>query len=93
MPKQITLKTSIAVPGMESDITTLPDHVNTVRDLLIEIGGRIQFDFIDSASGDLSDDIEITINGKEIWFYPKGLDARLEDGDAVDIQLIGLGGG
>ena len=78
---------------MESDITTLPGHVNTVRDLLIEIGGRIQFDFIDSGSGDLSDDIEITINGKEIWFYPKALDARLEDGDAVDIQLIGLGGG
>ena len=93
MPKQIKLKTSIAVPGVAADVTTLPEHVNTIRDLLIEIGGRIKFDFIDSGSGDLVQDIEIVINGKEVWFYPRGLDACLEDGDAVEIHLIALGGG
>ena len=83
----------MAIPGSESDVMTLPENVDTLRDLLRDIGSRIDFDFIDSDSGDLGDDIEMTINGKEIWFYPKGLGTPLEDGDAVEIHLIALGGG
>ena len=93
MAIQIDLKKNIQIPGLEAETATLPDYVNTIRDLLHYIGGKIHFDFLDLESGDLRDYFEITVNGQDVWFYPGGLDARLANHDSVKIQIVGLGGG
>jgi len=41
----------------------------------------------------LRPDIEVILNGKEIWFYPGGLKTRITEGDTVDIALVPLGVG
>jgi len=71
----------------------LPESVTTMTDLLRHIGVEIDFVMLDAFTGDLRPDIEVSLNGKEIWFHPAGLKAPLRQGDAVDIALIPLGGG
>jgi len=93
MSVTIQLRKNIVIPGLDTDPATLPEGVNTVRDLLQYVGSRIHFDLIDPNSGDLHEDFEIGINGKEVWFSPGGLDAPLSDNDLVDINIVGLGGG
>lgn len=90
---QIHLKTTIVIPGLEADPTVLPEGIGTLQDLLIDIGKRIHFDFIKPASGDLKDNLEIILNGKEIWFYAAGLDTPLNNEDTVEIYMVPLGGG
>ena len=89
----ITLRKNIVIPGLDADPATLPEGVNTVRDLLHYVGSKIHFDLIDPNSGDLQEDFEIAINGKEVWFSPGGLDAHLRNNDTVEINIVGLGGG
>ena len=60
---------------------------------LLLLGKEARFDFVDARSGDLEKDLEIQVNGKEVWFYPSGLDRPLEEGDVVEIYLMPLGGG
>jgi len=72
---------------------SVPETVHTMRDLLVHIGEKIDYSFFVSDSGQLEDDFEIVLNGKEIWFYPQGLDAPLKDGDLVEIYPLPLGGG
>lgn len=93
MTMKIHLKTTIVIPGMESDPVALHDEVRTLRDLLVYIGRKLHFDLIDGKTGNLGDDLEIIINGKEIWFYPKGLNTSLEENDSVEIYMVPLGGG
>ena len=93
MAVRIHLKTTIVIPGMDSDPVVLPEEITTLRDLLIHIGGKLHFDLIDGKTGNLGDDLEIMINGKEIWFYPKGLDTSLGENDSVEIHMVPLGGG
>ena len=89
----IELKTCFAVPGWESGKREVPEGVGTIKDLLLLLGKEARFDFVDARSGDLEKDLEIQVNGKEVWFYPSGLDRPLEDGDVVEIYLMPLGGG
>jgi hypothetical protein len=93
MGKMINLKTCFALPGSGSGMLALPEGVETVRDLLGDMGGQIGFNFIDLKTGELEEDLEIIINGKEVWFYPSALDINLNDGDIVEIYLLPLGGG
>ncbi|MFH1489672.1 MAG: hypothetical protein ABII06_12285 [Pseudomonadota bacterium] len=93
MNMKIHLTSTIVIPGLESDPAVLPEEVRTLRDLLVHIGGKLHFDLIDGETGNLGDDLEIMINGKEIWFYPKGLNTRLEENDSVEIHMVPLGGG
>ena len=93
MTLKIHLKTTIVIPGLESDPAVLPEEVRTLRDLLVYIGEKLRFDLIDGNTGNLGDDLEIIINGKEIWFYPKGLNTLLEEDDTVEIHMVPLGGG
>jgi 1-acyl-sn-glycerol-3-phosphate acyltransferase len=65
----------------------------TMEDLLRHIGQKIDFLFIDAQTGRLRPDIEIIVNGKEIWFYPEGLRKPVHDKDSIEITLIPLGGG
>ena len=89
----IKLQSCLALPGLESGMMTLADGIETIADLLIDLGKQIDFEFIDPASGDLVDSIEILVNEKEVWFYPSAMKTPLKDGDVVEIVLIPLGGG
>jgi len=89
----INFKTAVVIPTLEGDRATLPEDVDTLRDFLHYIGRKINFAIIDPISGDLQEDFEIAINGKELWFLPQGLDTKLNDNDMVDFNVVGLGGG
>ncbi len=89
----INLRTAVVIPTLEGDQATLPEDVRTLRDLLHYIGSKIHFDIIDSISGDLHDDFEIGLNGKEVWFLPGRLDTHLKNNDTVEMNIVGLGGG
>ena len=47
----------------------LPASVRSVSDLLRHLGEAIDFVFLDAVTGKLRPDIEVIVNGKEIWFY------------------------
>jgi hypothetical protein len=89
----INLRTSVVIPSLEGDRATLPEDVRTLRELLHYIGSKINFDIIDSISGDLHNDFEVRMNGKESCFLPGGLDSLLGNNDTVEINIVGLGGG
>jgi hypothetical protein len=93
MPVKIKLDTNFAVRDSLIRETDLPSTVRTVRDLMKHVGGQIGFDFFKKESGELKVDLEILLNGKEIWFYPNNIDMELKDGDEVVIYLVPLGGG
>ena len=59
----------------------------------VHMGDEIQFAFLDAHTGNLRPDIEVTLNNKDIWFYPKGLQHAFIDNDTLSITLIPLGGG
>jgi hypothetical protein len=71
----------------------LPSAVRSVEDLLRHLGEKIGFVFLDAQTGNLRPDIDILVNGKEIWFYPEGLKEPVLEGDSIEITLIPLGGG
>jgi hypothetical protein len=89
----IELKTCFAVSRSESAKREVPEGVKTIKDFLLFLGKEARFDFVDVGSGQLEKDLEILVNGKEVWFYPSGLDRPLKDGDVVEVYLIPLGGG
>jgi hypothetical protein len=71
----------------------LPSSVQSVNDLLRYLGEKIDFVFLDAATGKLRPDIEVIVNGKEIWFYSENLERPIHDGDSIEVTLIPLGGG
>jgi molybdopterin converting factor small subunit len=71
----------------------VPESVRTIGELLKHLGRRIDFGFVDKDGEKLRPDVEVLLNGKEIWFFPKGLKTSIEEGDSVDITLTPLGGG
>ena len=91
--KIIKLQTCFALAGQDSDDLALPGDVKTMLDLLAHIGGEIDYNFLDPKTNRIEDDLEIILNQKEIWFYPKALDTELKDGDIVEVYLFPLGGG
>lgn len=93
MTTTIRLTSNFNYPKTGSSEMVLPESVSTMIDLLRHIGEEIDFVLLDAVTEELRPDIEVILNGKEIWFYPGGLNARIKEGDAVDIALIPLGGG
>ena len=93
MPVIIKLNTNFAFNVEGSGDFTLPPDVKTITDLLQHISKEIDFDLIDPDTGDLDIDLEITINGKDLWFFPTGLKTPINHGDSVLVSLIPLGGG
>ena len=65
----------------------------TIRDLLLDIGKKLSFNFFDAESGNIYGDVQIAINGKDHLLIPRKLETLLEDGDSVEINLLPLGGG
>jgi hypothetical protein len=93
VPTRVILKSNVSLNRPQGPETVLPSAVGNVEDLLHDIGKRIGFGFLDAQTGTLRPDIEILVNGKEIWFYPEGLKKPVLDGDSIEITLIPLGGG
>jgi len=92
---KIELKTNYSVPDREDDVISLPPNVGTLRDLLLYLGERIRFEFVDARQGTLAWDLEIEIllNGKDFIFLSRGLETPLNEGDSLEIYLLPLGGG
>jgi 1-acyl-sn-glycerol-3-phosphate acyltransferase len=93
MPITITMKSNLSLQRSREPQMVLASSVQSVNDLLRYLGERIDFVFLDAASGRLRPDIEVIVNGKEIWFYPEGLQKPIHDGDSIEVTLIPLGGG
>jgi len=90
---RIKLNTNFVVLNSDSQEVNLPPAIMTVRDLIGYAGRQINFPFFKDDSGELETDLEIMVNGKEVWFCPEKLDTRLKDGDSVAIYLMPVGGG
>jgi hypothetical protein len=93
VPTTIIMKSNVSLNRPQGPEMVLPSSVGNVEDLLQYIGEKIAFVFLDGQTGKLRPDIDILVNGKEIWFYPEGLKKPIFDGDSVEITLIPLGGG
>ena len=93
MPTTVTMKSNVSLSRVQGPDMTLPSSVKDMEDLLRHVGEKIDFIFIDAQTGRLRPDIEIIVNGREIWFYPEGLRKPVHDGDSIEITLIPLGGG
>ena len=93
MPTTIILKSNISLNRTEGPEIVLPSSVKHMEDLLRHVGEKIAFVFLDAQTGKLRPDIDIIVNGKEIWFYPEGLRKPVLDGDSIEITLMPLGGG
>jgi hypothetical protein len=89
----IFLTTNFLLPNRDDKRYPLPSGVHTLSQLLVTLGGKVNFDFIDPQSGELEWDLEILLNGRDFLFSPAGLETSLEDGDSVEIYLLPLGGG
>ena len=93
MKTRIIFRTCFALPGSDSETMDLPEGVITVADLINWMGREINISFIDLKTGEIENDIEVILNGKEVFFYPDGVDRVLNDGDLLEIFLLPLGGG
>lgn len=93
MPTTVLMKSNVSLSRPEGAAMVLPSSVGTVEDLLRHVGEKIDFIFLDAQTGKLRPDIDIVVNGKEIWFYPEGLRKPVLQGDSIEITLLPLGGG
>jgi len=93
MPITITMKSNLSLQRSREPQMVLTSSVQSINDLLRYLGEKIDFVFLDSGWGRLRPDIEVIVNGKEIWFYPEGLQKPIHDGDSIEVTLIPLGGG
>ncbi len=71
----------------------MPESVTTMGDLLVYVGKKVGFVFVDVTGERVRKDVEVILNGKDIWFSPAGLKTALRDGDSVEIAQMTLGGG
>lgn len=93
MPTTVFMKSNVSLNRPQGPETLLPSSVENMEDLLRHVGAEIDFLLLDAQTGKLRPDIDILVNGKEIWFYPEGLKKPLLDGDSIEITLLPLGGG
>jgi hypothetical protein len=93
MPITITMKSNLSLRRSREPQMVLPSSVRSIEDLLRHLGEAIDFVFLDGVTGKLRPDIEVIVNGKEIWFYPESLKRFIHDGDSIEVTLIPLGGG
>lgn len=88
----IQLKTSLLVPGWNSEEVALGPQLATLGALLREIGRRANVSLTD-ADGELIDFLDVRLNETRIAFHPAGLATELQPGDRVLVRLVPIGGG
>jgi molybdopterin converting factor small subunit len=93
LPMKVRLITNFSFLTADQGEFHVPISVEKISDLLTHIGKQIEFLFMDVTGKTLRKDVEIVLNGKNIWFYPRGLEMPLKEGDCIDITLTPLGGG
>ncbi|PKN28221.1 MAG: hypothetical protein CVU64_14380 [Deltaproteobacteria bacterium HGW-Deltaproteobacteria-21] len=93
MSRNLTIRTNFWSKTGKKEQILIPHAIGSVEELLRFIGEDVGFVFLDSGSGKLRPDIEVILNGKEIFFYPDQLQTVLKSGDVLEITLIPLGGG
>ena len=93
LPTTIIMKSNLSLSHRRGPEMVLPSSVRNMEDPLHHIGEEIDFLFLDAQTGRLRPDIDILVNGKEIWFYPEGLKKPVLDRDSIEITLVPLGGG
>ena len=93
MPITIKLTTNFLRREAGFGDYVVPHGIATVVDLLEHVGTVTDFLFLDAGGKRLRPDIELTLNGKDIAFFPEGLETRIMEGDDLDINLTPLGGG
>ena len=93
MKTRIELRTCFALPGSDSETMDLPKGVATVADLINWIGDEMNISLIDPKTGEPENDLEVILNGKDIFFYQDALNTTLNEGDLLEIFLLPLGGG
>lgn len=93
MGVKIALISNFSLGIADPEHFLLPPDITTIGDLLRHVGEQMNFPFIAANADDLRRDIEVSINGKDVWFYPNALNTPLKDGDSVEVNLVPLGGG
>jgi hypothetical protein len=93
MGVKIALISNFSLGISDSENFLLPPDITTIGDLLRHVGEQTNFPFIAPNADDLRRDIEVSINGKDVWFYPNALNTPLKNGDSVEVNLVPLGGG
>jgi len=93
MPRRLRLSTNFLRREAGFGDLEIADGVYTVAELLHRVERESGFILVDAEGEKLRPDIELTLRGKDIAFYPKGLRTEIEDGDWLDICLTPLGGG
>lgn len=88
----LRVKTCLLIPDRRGGEIAYTPEVSTVGGLLRHLGGRIDFELVDR-DGTVFKDLEVSINGKDLSFYPTGLETRLRPEDAVSIYFVAIGGG
>ena len=88
----LKVKTCLLIPHQRGNEIPFGPEVSTVGGLLRHIGRRIGFDLVEG-DGTLFKDLEVSINGKDLCFYPAGLETPLTPEDRVAIYLVAIGGG
>lgn len=88
----ILLKTCLLIPGQRGGEIAYTPETSTIGGLLRHLGRRIDFELVDR-DGAVFKELEVSINGKPLCFYPSGLDTALAAEDRVAIYFVALGGG
>ena len=93
MGVKIALISNFSLGVSDPENFLLPADITTIANRLRHVGEQMNFPFIAADADDLRRDIEVSINGKDVWFYPDTLNTRLKNGDSVEVNLVPLGGG
>lgn len=77
----------------ESGVIELAMEGETLRALLTTLAERykqagVDFEPINPVTNDMDEDYDALINGKDYVAIPRGLNAKLEDGDRVKVKIL-----
>ena len=89
----ISLITNLSVTSGQDDHFVLPEGVMTVKDLLEFIGEKIEFDLLKTGGNDIDEDVELIVNGRNVFASSERFQKPLGEGDIVEIYMLTLGGG
>lgn len=84
--KKIRIKTNFAGSNFELDVPLQYRVKDILTSILLEFNKDLELT-------ELSEELEIFINEKEIWFYPEKIETILREGDLLEVYVTPLGGG